>query len=122
MENKIELTAKQLSSLDLLILKKQENSESKVPLARFTGDVLFLITNFIATIDGVPRLVLGPQMQMINTDYYVVANAATAVAVGAMGGNTAANEKAIKEVFEEMARNAPLDGLIELRKMAILKK
>ena len=129
MENKIEMTAKQMASIDLLIAKKKEFAAAKAPYAGFTDEVAANLANVAAnatvaaiavglTVAGGPALVASVGVLAA----IGATAAATAVVTRAIGSNAAANEKAITEVFEEMARNVPLDGLIELRRMAILKK
>jgi hypothetical protein len=126
MENKIEMTAKQLASIDLLIAKKKEFVAAKAPYVGFTDEVAANLAN-VAAGATVAAIAVGAAATALVACVGLLAAigataVATAVATRAIGSNVTANEKAITEIFEEMARNVSLDGLIELRKMAILKK
>lgn len=113
---KIEMTAKQLASLDLLIKAKERGGRVSEDAADFLGAVA-----------AASAVAAGATIAVTATP---VAGTACAVAVAAdicaivaqaFGGHAAFKDKAFSDQLNQIAKNMPLKELIEIRNSAITK-
>jgi hypothetical protein len=125
MPNKIEMTAKQVASLDLLILQKQKG------YTQFTDGVADALANvaanatvaaFAATVGAAATATPATAAVGAATAAIGAVTALTAVATRAIGSDIVKNEAAINEHLNEAAKNVRLEDLIELRKLVMVKK
>jgi isocitrate dehydrogenase len=124
-KTKVALTADQIAKLDLLIEKKKGEGLDKVGASKSYDDDLVNNLNNVAanaTVAAVGAGAMGATPAAAITAAIGAAAAATGVATQYMGGDYSANEKAVREVFQQIGRQMPLDALIALRNAAIEKK
>lgn len=116
---RISLTAKQLASLDLLIAKKRAGASLDDVANEVANNLGNVAAN--ATVGAIAAGAAGatPVAAVLATAGAVAA--ATAVATQAAGVTTVEYKEAIRAIFHEAARQMPLDKLVELRNMAIVK-
>jgi hypothetical protein len=114
----ISLSADQLASLDLLIERKQAG------VAEIATDVANVLGNVAAnaTVAAVAAGAVGATPGAIVTATIGAVAAGTAVITQAFGPLAAMDESALREHFNSVAHEMPLEGLLELRRMAVTEK
>lgn len=124
-QTKVALTADQIAKLDLLIERKKGAAKGKLATTESYYDDLVNNLNNVAanaTVAAVGAGAVGATPAAAITAGIGAAAAATGVATQYMGGDYSANERAVREIFQKMGEQMPLDALIALRNAAIEKK
>jgi hypothetical protein len=121
MSAQVELTAQQMASLDLLISKMQQSSDPK----SWTNDVANNLGAVAANATVGAAVTVAAGQFEVAVPVAVIGAAADATAVAAQyfaGGDTREISAGNRAHWEEIGKRMPLDSLLALRKMAILKK
>ncbi|TKC06222.1 hypothetical protein [Pedobacter frigoris] len=126
MSLKIEMTAKTMASLDLLISKKQANDER---YCDEMADQLANAANGLVTAGVTAGAVTATPVAGAATAAATV-TVATAVATRLLGSESTLQDEQVDrplteeetKTLTEMGKHMPLDALIALRNMAILKE